>query len=106
MGPLLGVFVNRGEEQVVEKPDMGGKIGIKTRVCLQIQEKRLPLLPKPMRDIVPEAFDPCIMYASTGDMLEMYVHHKHSTYLPQMYDPRPSPFNSSMRLATRTFSVP
>lgn len=55
--PLLGILIERMEEQVVKKPNVSRDVGIEAATRLQIQEKLFPLLTKAVSDIVPKSLD-------------------------------------------------
>lgn len=57
LGPLLGVGVDGGKEEMMQEPDVRRLGGIQTVVYLEIREKVLPLLTKAVGDIVPEALN-------------------------------------------------
>lgn len=61
LGPFLRVAVDRGKEKVVKKPDMAGTCRVESVVALEVKEKNLPLLAKPMGDVVPETFYPGVV---------------------------------------------
>jgi hypothetical protein len=60
-GPLLSILVNGIEEEIMEKPDIQWAAGIEMIMDFEIMKEILPLLPKPMSEIVPETLDPSIV---------------------------------------------
>ena len=63
VSPFLGVFVQRVQEKVMQQPEMGGLVRVKTAVLLQLQEEGLPLAAEAAGNIEPQAFDAGVVNA-------------------------------------------
>lgn len=70
VNPLLCVLVDGREEQMMQEPDVNGDGWIEAMGCFQTDEKVLPLFSEPTCDVVPEAFDSCVVYAPVGGFSE------------------------------------
>ncbi|KAJ6616376.1 hypothetical protein B0H10DRAFT_1949217 [Mycena sp. CBHHK59/15] len=63
--PFLGIGIDMVKEEMVKKPDVSSQLGIEAMMDFKIGEKLLPLVAKPMSDIIPKLFD-VIIQTHTG----------------------------------------
>jgi hypothetical protein len=97
LSPFLGIAVHRREEKMVEKPYVTGESGIEAVVGLEFKKEYLPFLAKSVGYIVPETLDPGIVHTPSRIDIELSKENdKELAYRPQMKEPRPLPFSSSI----------
>ena len=59
--PLVSIFIDCVEEEVMEEPDMPWNVRVQPALCLKLIEKTLPLGSKVTGDLDPQAFDPRVV---------------------------------------------
>lgn len=66
VSPFLGVFVQRVQEKVMQQPEMGGLIRVKTAVLLELQEERLPFATETAGHVKPQSFNARVVHTPGG----------------------------------------
>ena len=91
----------------MEEPDVRSIVDVKSFHGFQVSKEVLPLFPKPLCNVIPDPLNPAIMDTPIPERLEEQIKMLSKlTNLPQMYEPLPPPWFSSIHSATLTFSTP
>lgn len=85
----MAVFIDGGEEEAMEEPEMCSVTTVQVVQCLKTQKKGAPSTSELRSHFYPQSLDSCIAGRAEKEKIErIYNSSKMKTYDPHMNDPR------------------